>query len=307
MTTAKELISTEDLSAFRARKATGPALDAGPVLDQPSDSSLTQARALRLTPREWHESWRQTVKTLDNHLETVRTRRDGTEIAGQLLNHALDMVAYSMGEYASSTFNPTQRVRSKVDETLVTIWEGVSRTIGAGIDEASEHVLGKVRQDFAVERDMLTQAADTAQREATEARRQLDAASAQLTRQRTETQEQLRDAQDRLQRERDAMVARERALNEERRQLLRDKEVQAQVMASLNRELEERPVTTLHLPSRLAALAFRAWLVAQDVRGVAVTGEHVHRAGGFGAAWLPDFTEQHPTPAQQAKLLKGDA
>ncbi|MCD0155987.1 hypothetical protein [Deinococcus sp. 6GRE01] len=304
MTAARTLIDPNTLAQFQAAKQRGEIPD---QLTPPEGCALSVQRARRLTPAEWKRGWSDSLELVTEIVQNAHTRDDGTEIGAQLVDRVLDLLAFGLTEFAGTSPDPRRAVREKTELVLNMLWDNVKETIAAGVEEYRGELQRELEGQLAVEREQMTRAADQAQADATEYRRLLDAASAQMIRERTAHADALAALRDQMQRERDAVIVRERAWNEERRQLTADKTAAQDLAASLNRDLDT-------LTTRLEELTMPA-PTALERTSLCLYARTAMSRPDLTQADLPEVPEHVrtawqaalPTPADQMAQLRAVA
>ena len=233
------LINPADLAAIKARRPAGPAtpLDS-PGRPAPAGCNLSPERAARLHPVQWQRAWVQSSNLVTDIFEGALKRDDGTDLSAMLLDRMLDLIAYGITEFAGTKASPRDRVRERAEEVLRVTWQSMSRAIDAGVAMERDELLAEAGQVLAAEREQMTHAADVAHAEARAARQEVEALRRQLAEQRTQAAAELARVTEGRDRERASYIERERSWNEQRRQFEHDKQQAAQVIASLNTELD---------------------------------------------------------------------
>ncbi|MCD0160316.1 hypothetical protein IHN63_03245 [Deinococcus sp. 6YEL10] len=200
------------------------------------------ARNLRrnraITAAEWRQAWRHSSETIIDTVGQALTIDDSRQVGAQLMDRMLDFIALSVNIAADDGPAARRNIRDKCWEVLEILGQNVDTAIDAHVELRLADLKRDLDAELSLEREQMTRAADQAQADATEYRRQLDAASAQMIRERTAHADALAALRDQMQRERDAVIVRERAWNEERRQLIADKTAAQDLAASLNRDLD---------------------------------------------------------------------
>ncbi|KQQ99820.1 hypothetical protein [Deinococcus sp. Leaf326] len=243
------LINPAAIAAIKSRRPAGPAspLD-GPGRPAPAGCNLTPERAARLNPLQWQRAWLRSSELVADVVEAAMKRDDGTDLAAMLLDHSLNLIAYGITEFAGTKASPRERVRERTETVLQVVWQGMSRSIDAGVALERDELAAEAARILADERDLMTQAADVAHAEARAARQEVEALRRQIAEQRDQAAAELARVTEGRDRERASYIERERGWNEQRRQLEHDR---AQVIASLNAELEalSRPLEVLPMPA----------------------------------------------------------